>query len=212
MCSKRTTGYGQTSSRPDGCDPRYYRDAPPDWSEQTSDTLTVQDLPSWAIFGTAGASITAYTHVLQLMVPVLTVGLAVGAGYYVGRQYMVAESVRPFVWTVALGSVLGVSLASLPMLWGDLTTIGASGFGIPATRAQEMPIMDIALPAVVLLRYLAEVALVITVGVFAGAALAQFQETGDSSTAATHTDTDTLSVSAQTPGDDSAESDLQPAQ
>lgn len=68
-----------------------------------------------------------------------------------------------------------------------------------------MVIMDIVLTVLLLLRHFAEVALVIMVGVFAGAALAQFREMESSPAGPTDADTDTRAVSTPTSADDASE-------
>lgn len=78
--------------------------------------LAPQELPAWAVYGTAGSSFMAYVMILRIAVIVLTVLLALGVGYYIGRQLDITREYRRIIRTVAIGSTVGVGFVSLIVL------------------------------------------------------------------------------------------------
>lgn len=165
-----------------------------------SGRLSAGTLPAWAVFGTAGQSTVAYLHLLELAAFLLIVLLPVGLGYYAGRER--DSRPRAFVRTVAAGSALGVALVTLRYIWPSVTSIGGHSSAAYGSQATEMLVMDVVLPAVYLVRSLGEVALLVTIGALAGAALAQFRAGESPSTPRTETDTDDPSAAASTAADE----------
>lgn len=176
-----------------------------------SGRLTTGELPEWAIYGTAGTSVLVYLYVIGLIVALATVGLAVGAGYYVGRRIDVDREYRAFIRAIAAGSTVGVSVIWAGGMWRELTTIGDAPAAIPESQATEMFVGDLATLGLSLVSAVAEIGLFLVVGMLAGAALAQFRKKNDSLAPPTTTRRNAPPASDQPADRDSSESSSQPA-
>lgn len=176
-----------------------------------STRLAPETLPAWAVYGSTGTTIVTYMYLLEAAIVVLILLVAIGSGYYIGQQFDVANEYQKIIKIVAGCSAGGVIAGSIALLWSSLTSIGDPNTAIYGSQAREMFIMDMVLPIVVVLQYLATVALVITVGVIAGAALAQFRKEDPSSTASLPADTDGPSSTHQTTGKEASETRSQPS-
>lgn len=158
--------------------------------------LSAGELPAWAVYDTVGSSTVVYLYLIRMAVAFSFVILTVGGGYYLGRQFDVAAKYRTFVRTLATGSTVGVTLVWLVTMWPMLTTIGeAPDFGyVIQSRATQMLIVDVVVPIFALVLSVGEVGLLVTVGMLAGAALAQFGREGASSPDPLEGDTDAVSA------------------
>lgn len=110
------------------------------------------------MFGTTGQTLVVYQYGLSIAEPLVTVLLAGGLGYVLGRRFSIASEYRQFLSTVTVSSVLAVTLSwALVQVWYGVLG-GSSWIG-----------------GLALLGQIASVSLVVTVGVFAGAAFASFR-------------------------------------
>lgn len=119
-------------------------------------------IPQWApTFGTAGQTVVVYQIVTEITGPAVTLALAIGLGYYVGKRLDLGSEYRRFIETVAVGSILGVLIPGIAVIWyGSSFRFDILGlFLILATFVQQF----------------VQVALLIILGAFAGAALTHFQ-------------------------------------
>ena len=110
--------------------------------------------------GTAGQTVVVYGHVVNSAASLVTLSLAIGLGYYAGRRLDVAAEYRRFGRIVAVGSLL-----SIAGIW--VVLIGV--------RSTSMDAIGVLMNLAVLLRMAVTVSLPVTVGAFAGAALAHFR-------------------------------------
>lgn len=134
-------------------------------------------VPQWApTFGTAGETVTVYRYIMEITGPAVTLALAIGLGYYVGTRLDLSSEYRRFIKTVAVGSTVGVVFPWIAVLWysGSVTFDAFGSFVILATFVQQF----------------VQVALVIILGAFAGAAFIHFQ---------THENQPPQPVEAETP-------------
>jgi hypothetical protein len=119
--------------------------------------------PGWApTFGTAGQTMVVYQQFTGTIGPLVTVALALGLGYVIGKRVDLATSIRQFVGAVLIGSTVGLGVGWAVVLFG---------FGSPT-------VTDTASTFLVLLTFVQQfvnVALIVTVGTVAGAALGHFQ-------------------------------------
>jgi hypothetical protein len=118
--------------------------------------------PTWApTFGTAGETAVVYRSLTETAGPLVTLALAVGLGYYVGRRLDLAREYRRFVGTVSIGSTIGVGIAWAALVWygGTAPTGAGDALLLLATLAQQF----------------VAVALVVAAGAIAGAALGYFR-------------------------------------
>lgn len=111
--------------------------------------------------GTAGQTVVVYSHVANSGGLFMTLLLALGLGYYASRRLNMGHEYRRFGGAVAVGSL--VSIASL---WAVMM------YGVQAT---PMDASSTLVSLAVLVRMTVTVSLVVTVGAFAGAALAHFR-------------------------------------
>ena len=113
------------------------------------------------MFGTAGMTVTVYNLLFNILGLLITIVLALGLGYVVGRRLNVLAEYRRFVGSVAVGSTLVVVLSgALILSSGSLASFDA---GYVAVIFLEI------------VRRVVSVSLVVTVGAVAGIALAHFQ-------------------------------------
>lgn len=111
--------------------------------------------------GTVGQTVVVYTLIAESVGPLVTLLLALGLGYYVSRRLDMGHEYRRFVGAVAVGSLVSIAGLWVVLLYGAQST-PLDGSGV---------LMSLA----VLVRMIVTGSLVITVGAFAGAALAHFQ-------------------------------------
>ena len=122
-------------------------------------------LPSWLpIFDTIGTTVAIYRTLVDILAPLVTIGLAVGLGYYGGRPDELRADYRRFCGRVAGGSTVGVGI-----VWGLLLVVGAP---------LSVDVWTVILGIGGFIKILVSVALPITVGAVAGAAVATFRNNG----------------------------------
>ncbi|WP_140408845.1 hypothetical protein [Natronolimnobius baerhuensis] len=144
--------------------------------------------------GTTGQSLVVYNGVVGIVAPLVTVGVAVGSGYFAGNRLEIPRVYRAFVGAVAVGSSVGVLLISSALLIRPVLT---SNSGV------EIVVALVPLASVVV-----SISLLVTIGALAGAAIAHFQQTtpdgddpavtGSHSPSATSTNADSSDSSGQT--------------
>lgn len=127
--------------------------------------------------GTAGQTVTTYTLLLGIIGPLTTLILAVGLGYYVAQQVAFSLEYRRVIIAIGAGSTVGVTLATAPILF--------------IVTFSSLDAFSVFLAVLSLASALVSVALVVTVGAIAGAALTHFQI--HQTPPAQQTDTDTTS-------------------
>lgn len=116
------------------------------------------DVPA---IGTTGQTVVTYNLLFETVGPLVTVLLAVWLGYRVGDRFDLSLEYRRFGGAVAVGSV-----GSAVAVWVATMLVGA----IPSATP-----VSVLITLAVLVRLLATVSLVVTVGAFAGAALSHFR-------------------------------------
>jgi hypothetical protein len=118
--------------------------------------------PSWApTFGTVGQTMVVYQQFTGTIGPLITVALALGLGYFIGKRVDLATNVRQFIGAVLIGSTVGLSVGWAVAIFGfsNLTvTDAASTFLVFVTFVQQF----------------VNVALIVMVGTIAGATLGYF--------------------------------------
>lgn len=111
--------------------------------------------------GTTGQTVTVYNLVTESVGPLVTLLLALGLGYYVSRRLNMGHEYRRLGRAVAVGSLVSMVGVWAVLLYGiQSTPLDASG-----------ALMSLA----VFVQIVVTVSLVVTVGAFAGAALAHFR-------------------------------------
>lgn len=111
--------------------------------------------------GTTGQTVTVYNLVTESVGPLVTLLLALGLGYYVSRQLDMGHEYSRFGKSVAVGSLISMVGVWTVLLYGvQSTPLDASG---------------ILVSLAVFVRTVVTVSLIVTVGAFAGAALAHFR-------------------------------------
>lgn len=113
--------------------------------------------------GTEGQTVTVYNLITESVGPLVTLLLALGLGYYVSRHLKMDQEYRRFGGAVAVGS-----LVTITGLWAVLL------YGVQST---PLDVSGVLVSLAVFVRMAVTGSLVITVGAFAGAALAHFQAT-----------------------------------
>lgn len=170
----------------------------PGWSlSQWSASGFQQKLP--VMFGTVGQTFTTYKYLIDTAGPLVTVLLGIGLGYYVGKRIDLRADYRRFLGVVGVGSAVGVVI-----LWAGIITFGRPLFPLDSG--------DVLLLALSFAKMLVTVTLVVTVGAFAGAALAQFRADGYRSPGRpTPNNTDAPSSAERTANSEPSEPESQPA-
>lgn len=129
--------------------------------ERWADSTT---MPSWLpTFGTLGQTITVYMYVVPIFTSLALFGLAVWLGYREGGRIDLPSEYRGFLGAVAGGSTAGLVglLAVLAVFLGGIGgTLDPFGAG---------------LLVLVIVRFVAEIGLPLTVGALAGAALSELE-------------------------------------
>lgn len=148
------------------------------------------------MIGTAGQTLATYNLLLDIVGPTVTLLLAVSLGYYIAQRVDIVQEYRHLVEAVAIGSAAGVTLAGAPILAGISSTTG--------------DVFTLFLLAASLASMLVSVALLITVGALAGAALAYFRAVGKTPSRPTEADTSSLTNSQSELTDDNSQSRTQP--
>ena len=119
--------------------------------------------PEWApMFGTMGQTMVVYQQFTGTVGPLVTVGLALGLGYFIGKRVDLATNVRQFIGAVLIGSTLGLSVGWAVAMFGFSSSTGtdaASTFLVFVTFVQQF----------------VNITLIVVVGTIAGAALGYFQ-------------------------------------
>lgn len=139
--------------------------------------------------GTTGETVTLYSLLTSSLGPLVTLALAVGLGYYVGRRLDLPREYRRFGGAVAVGSLLGV--------------VGAWAVQMAVTPSGPTTAVSVSLNLLVLATLAVRVSLVVTVGVVAGAALSYFRAAERRPDRPTDADTDASSVARESATDDS---------
>lgn len=112
-----------------------------------------------------------YMYLVEIATMLLIVATAVTAGYVLSRRIDPLEEYRSFVGGVVGGAAAGVFIVWLLVMREQLSSIGEVPPVVSESRATEMLAFDIALPLLALLTWLAEIGLIVVVGIIAGAAL-----------------------------------------
>lgn len=149
--------------------------------------------------GAPGETIIAYTLFANIVGLIVTVALAAALGYAVARRVDISREYRRVVTAIAIGSATGVIVAGAGLLASDVST--TNGWG-PALLLAALGSM------------LVSVALLVTVGALAGAAIAHFRAIDDAPPRTTEDDTDSDSPSETYSGStgDSSRTRSQPTQ
>lgn len=124
------------------------------------------DAPGWLpTVGSLGVTVLAYSSVASILVSLLTVGVTVGFGYYLGRRIDVTREYRRLIGSVVAGGVAGTVAA------------GGAVYAVESLLGEEGPITasDAVVTLFGLLRAVFTSVPELAIGVFAGAALAQFR-------------------------------------
>lgn len=145
--------------------------------------------------GTTGQTVTVYNLVTESVGPLVTLLLALGLGYYVSRRLDMGHEYRRFGRAVVVGS-----LVSMVGVWAVLL------YGIQSTPLDASGAL---VSLAVFVRIAVTVSLVVTVGAFAGAALAHFRMNEE--TPARPTDAGTGGPSAETQNSTTGDADAQSA-
>lgn len=117
-------------------------------------------MPMWVpTFGPLTATLRFYFTMVDILAPLLTIGLAIGLGYYGSRSFEFHDEHRRFGYLIAAGSTIGVIIG-----WGLLIFVNM-GYTIAMTG-----ILAPILIAGSVIQILVLVALPVTVGAYAGAA------------------------------------------
>lgn len=128
------------------------------------------------MIGTTGQTFVIYNLLIDITTPSVMFALAIGLGYYIGQRVDVAEEYRQLVGITAIGSAVGGAVAGTAFLF-EVSTTAEDTFAafllVGSTAAMVVP-----------------VALIITVGTLAGAALAHFRAGDDSPSHPTEVETE----------------------
>lgn len=121
------------------------------------------DFPDWLpVVGTTGQTVTVYSQVTDAVGPLVTLGLALGLGYYAGRRFDVRREYRRFVGAVGVGSGATLAVAGVVLLaYGSV--------------AGTVDAFDVIFLLTSLLTAVATVTLPVVAGSLAGAALVTFE-------------------------------------
>lgn len=137
--------------------------------------------------GTAGQTVATYSYLIDIAGPLVTLVLAVGLGYAVGQRVAMDREYRRVTGAIALGSAAGVIVTGIPVLAGNVSPV--TGFTVfVSLAALGSMLVSIALP--------------VTIGALAGAAIAQFEATDPDSFRPTEDD----GTDSETPAETTADS------
>lgn len=121
-------------------------------------------MPPWVpTFGSLGRTVVIYSTLIDILVPLLTIGLAVGLGYYVGTSSEFREKYRRVTGLVAVSSTVGVVIVWVILMW-----FGAS--------YSSFDVFTALIFIGALTKFLVSVSLTITVGALAGVAVVTFHD------------------------------------
>lgn len=133
--------------------------------------------------GTTGQTVTVYNLIIESLGPLVTLLLAFGLGYYVSRRLDMGHKYRRFGRAVAVGSLVSMVGVWAVLLYGvQSTPLDASGMLVSLA---------------VFVRIVVTISLVVTVGAFAGAALAHFRTNEEAPTRPTDAGTGGPSTGTQ---------------
>ena len=119
--------------------------------------------PDWfPMVGTRGETVMVYSSWLNVLSPLLVLGLAIGVGYYFGGRLPLRSDYLRFIRTAGVGSTAGVAVG-----WALLMWVGASFSSFDVGTALII--------AGHFIQMFVTVALVVTITTFAGAVLATFR-------------------------------------
>ncbi|WP_137285506.1 hypothetical protein [Halorussus salinisoli] len=141
--------------------------------------------------GTAGQTVVVYNLVTESVGPLVTLLLALGLGYYVSRRLDMGHEYRRFGRAVAVSS-----LVSMVGVWAVLL------YGVQST---PLDVSGVLVSLAVFVRIVVTVSLVVTVGAFAGAALAHFRTNEETPTRPIDTGTGGPSMGTQKSTTDDAD-------